>query len=137
MSTDRGIEYKISISGSGDTYTIYNLVAPQVYSSTEQIIGKWIDGSAIYRKVLPGTPSAQNSNVQHGITNLATPIKCYGFYKRNSDGCLEPMPGNYTNWECWMYDFNSTKLTLRFSNNAWNSGIASYVIVLEYIKTGS
>jgi len=131
MTVNHGITYKLTIVNG----TVAYLTSPEIYSTTEQIVGRWVDGSFIYRTVLIGTPSSQLSNVNHGISNLATPIKCYGFYKRNSDGCLEPMPGNYTNWECWMYDFNSTKFTLRFSNNAWNSGIASYVIIIEYVKT--
>lgn len=105
------------------------------YSSEEVPVGTWLNGQTIYRKVISGTPSVQSGNVQHGVSNFGAPINCYGFYKRNSDGAFEPMPGTYTNWECWMYDFTSTKFTLRFSNNAWNSGIAFYNIVLEYIKT--
>lgn len=107
------------------------------YSSTEVAVGTWLNGQTIYRKVISGTPSAQSSNVQHNVSNFGAPINCYGFYKRNSDGAFEPMPGTYTNWECWMYDFTSTKFTLKFSNNAWNSGIAFYNIVFEYIKTES
>lgn len=66
----------------------------KTYSSSEVEVGTWLNGQTIYRKVISGTPSAQNSNVQHGVTNFGAPINCYGFYKRNSDGAFEPIPRN-------------------------------------------
>ena len=52
----------------------------QIYSTTEQAIGTWIDGKTIYRKVVScGTlPDKTDKNVAHGLNNNSSrfPYKC-------------------------------------------------------------
>lgn len=84
------------------------------YSSTEVAVGTWLNGQTIYRKVISGTPSAQSSAVQHGVTNFGAPINCYGFYRRNSDNAFEPIPRNIYklgNLDIWLY-FNKVYIKI-------------------------
>ena len=62
------------------------------YSTTEQIIGTWIDGSTIYRKVVDlGTlVNANTKLVPSGITEQIYPIKVYGFAIKNAE--MFPLP---------------------------------------------
>lgn len=50
------------------------------YSTTEQIVGKWIDGKPLYRKVINfGTlPNNTTKNVAHGISNVDKTTRLYG-----------------------------------------------------------
>lgn len=65
-----------------------NIQGYEDYSEDEIVIGKWIDGKPVYRKVIkmPDQPS-KNASVIIDITNLniEKPIKCYGFCKINGN----------------------------------------------------
>lgn len=55
------------------------------YSTTEQVVGEWIDGKPIYQKTVDfgALPNATTKNVPHGISNLDYIIEVYGV---SSDG---------------------------------------------------
>lgn len=57
---------------NGNIYTGGEVHADVHYSTNEQIVGTWIDGSTVYEKVVDlGTlPNATTKNVAHGISNL-------------------------------------------------------------------
>ncbi len=105
------------------------------YSTTEQVIGKWLDNKPIYRKVLNiGTPSSQRTYPNHGISNLENVIKLYGFcYTDGSTRQIIPM--TYTNWEIFAYDITDTVFTLNFSANQWSANPTNVYVVFEYTKT--
>ena len=120
-----------------DTYTCnyINELGLGEYSTTEKIVGKWIDGKPIYRKVLNvGTVTAQKSYISHNIANLGKLVNLYGTFNRN-DNAQQTMPGNYTNWETYLYDVTSTEISIYFSNNQWNRNPYDIVVIIEYTKT--
>ena len=103
------------------------------YSTNETRIGTWTDGKPIYRKVisigtLPGSSGAKNT--AHGISNIGTLIRIYGF--AYSGGTRFPLP--YTT------NVNSNNIAL-YANNTnvivevgqSRSGYTAYAI-LEYTK---
>ena len=55
-------------------------IAKEVYSTEEQVVGTWIDGKPIYRKVIDcgALPNATAKEIPHGITNLDMIINMYG-----------------------------------------------------------
>lgn len=120
-----------------DTYTCnyINEARLEEYSTTEKIIGTWIDGKPIYRKVLNiGTPSDKRTYPTHGISNLENVIKLYGFCY--TDGTArQTIPMTYTNWEIFAYDTTDTIFTLNFSTNQWNANPTNVHIIFEYTKT--
>ena len=120
-----------------DTYTCnyINELGLGEYSTTEKIVGKWIDGKPIYRKVLNvGTVTAQKSYISHNIANLGKLVNLYGTFNRN-DNVQQTMSGNYTNWETYLYDVTSTEISIYFSNNQWNRNPYDIVVIMEYTKT--
>ena len=120
-----------------DTYSCnyINELGLGEYSTTEKIVGKWINGKPIYRKVLNiGTVTSQKSYITHNIANLGKLVNLYGTYNRN-DNAQQTMPGNYTNWETYLYDVTSTEISIYFSNNQWNKNPYDIVVIMEYTKT--
>lgn len=57
------------------------------YTTTEQIIGKWTNGSNLYRKVISfGTlPNNTTKSVAHNIQNLKRIVKLEGFAGSNQN----------------------------------------------------
>ena len=66
--------------------------AQNTYSTTERVVGKWIDGSTIYEKTVDlGTlPNVAPKTVNHGITNLDKVISIIAV--GNSDSPRIPLP---------------------------------------------
>lgn len=62
------------------------------YSADERVVGKWIDGSDIYEKVVDfgALPDTTTKNVTHGISNLDRIISFNGTAK--SGGTIIPIP---------------------------------------------
>ena len=105
------------------------------YSTEEQVIGTWINGKPLYRKVLNvGTVAEQKSYITHNIANLGKLVNLYGTCNRN-DNVQQIIPGNYTNWEIYLYDVSSTEVTIFFSDNQWNRNPNDIVVIMEYTKT--
>lgn len=52
-----------------------------VYSTNELVIGKWIDGKPLYRKVLSfgALPNNSTKSVAHNVSNLKRIVKLEGF----------------------------------------------------------
>ena len=74
-------------------------IAKEVYSTEEQVVGTWIDGKPIYRKVVDCGSLADTGikTIPHGITNLKIIIDirgvahCEGSYPQNL-----PLPFPYS-----------------------------------------
>ena len=109
---------------------------PTTYNSAETAIGTWIDGHTLYRKILTPTITSQTTYVQHGITNADVLVNVYGSFRRTNNLPIRNLlGGNYPNWESYVYDFNATTVTVKFSDNQYTNGISDLIIVLEYTKT--
>ena len=107
----------------------------QTYSTDEIVVGKWIDGKPIYRKVIDcgAMPNTGDKNVNHNIKNVSTFVKIYGFSVRNTDNASYPLPYTSTNSSQNMGIWATPILVgLRSGND--RSNCTAYVI-LEYTKT--
>ena len=112
-----------------------NDIRRSTYSTDEQVIGKWINGKPLYRKVLNvGTVAEQKSYITHNIANLGKLVNLYGTCNRN-DNVQQIMPANYTNWEIYLYDISSIEISIYFSANQWNKSPYDIVVIMEYTKT--
>ena len=112
-----------------------NTLLKDPYSTTETVTGGvWIDGKAIYRKVvaLSTKPNLSQVNNAHGITGIASKIKIWAHFN----------DGAYFN------SFDSSQNTsageesvfFEDTNVAWNSGfnrtaVTDAYAILEYTKT--
>ena len=74
----------------------YNLgnLGKEVYSTDETVIGTWIDGKPIYRKVIDfgALPNANTKSVAHNINDIKIFTKAYGIAYRDSDKINMPLP---------------------------------------------
>ena len=124
-----------SILGSGDLEEL------DVYSTNENVIGKWIDGSTIYRQViyvgaLPDMDSLTVSNTSIPIN--ADVIKIYGFCTKNTHSETFPIPFSWgsgtdiQNYVGLFYDYTNRRIYIR--TNRYMGTYNGYVII-EYIKT--
>lgn len=101
------------------------------YSTEEQVIGKWIDGKTLYRKVVHVDSLPQNINTKyqypHNINNLEELVKGIGIANRASDREKYQFPN--VNTELWI---DNTYIWLRTANDRSSY---SAEIILEYTKT--
>ncbi len=106
------------------------------YSTTEAIVGAWIDGKPIYRKVVnTGTlPNNTTKDVLHNISNLKRAIQVKGYAYRSSDNFTLPLPtasptasasiltGVYGNY-------------VRITTGTDRSGFTESYVAVDYTKT--
>lgn len=104
------------------------------YSTTEQIIGYWIDGKPLYRKVINfgNLPNATSKSVAHNISNLKRVIKMQGYAYSSQSGFDIPIP----------YTSNGYLISLRCDDTyvvvtpmTDQTSFDECYITLEYTKT--
>ena len=112
--------------------------AGEVYSTTERVVGKWIDGKPIYQKTVDcGVgPNTSSKSVSVGIENLdaVVDIKAIGIDNVNHSFAMIPYINDNTNPE--------RQLFVSFFNNAINIFGRQYdfsnfnlYVTLQYTKT--
>lgn len=102
-----------------------------IYSTEEKVIGKWIDGKPIYRKVLKGTTAEDTYATLGTIQNIDTLIDMRGVtgtsYKAGISWInLGVNPQQYRQ----VYVNGNTVGMVQHTNEA-----TQYIIILEYTKT--
>jgi hypothetical protein len=68
----------------------------KVFSTTETLIGVWINGKSVYRKVIDvgSLPNNTTKNVPHGITTIEELVDVYG--TEENGGAWRPLPNSST-----------------------------------------
>lgn len=122
-------------SSQEDTYSCDYINKLNEYSEEETVIGKWIDGKPLYRKIIYANVPTANTNViiTHNL-NIDNLVKVYGNCDVNGGTTnLRPFPFIQivsTNAQGFtVYGASSNDLTLRAS---WNNNSAK--LILEYTK---
>lgn len=103
-----------------DSANSFNYGDPNEYSTTEKIVGSWIDGKPLYQKTIScgALPNTTITRLSHGISNLAKVIDIQGRSESTTSspairGINIPYAGNATekkSVECWV---EPTNLVLR------------------------
>lgn len=128
----------IIATNSSDISTLQTKVSNACdYSTTEKVVGTWIDNKPIYRKVINfgALPNNTTKNVAHNISNLGNVINIGGFIYNNNDVDFYSIPlqykGNDSNYnvECLV-----TATQVRMLANTDRSFYTAYVI-LDYTKS--
>ena len=134
MSVYRGQE-KVLNSITAVNKEAMKEIAKEVYSTEEQIVGTWIDGKPIYRKVIDcgALPNSTLKQVPHGISDIDAIVSFNGVtFAKNKTAT--PIPYVYTD------SINTVSLFLEGTNvciqtfGDKTSYINTYV-TLEYTKT--
>lgn len=130
---------KIKIESS--TYDIKDSTARDynIYSSTEKIIGKWIDGRNIYRKVVTynntstigATGVVTNITISESTPSIELLIDC----KLVKGGYNFPTLSGGANVErsTSVTQVTNTSINLRIINDTW--GAATWYIIIDYVKS--
>ena len=129
-----------------------NLISSENYSTNEEIVGKWIDGKPIYRKVIPISARTINYS-SNGWSLTAATISNFDKLIR-SEGTIITSSG--TRKPIGQNGWNALKANLSFINQFWievssNGNVYLYsvfgssngnsmviqdsYIILEYTKT--
>lgn len=129
ITLDTGGAYPSQIKYMSKTYGESNLIS---YSTTEQVVGTWIDGSTVYEKVI----SISNVSLSSGsyetvdtITGLDTIISCNGYVV---EGNLKYTLNDITLRV--IQDGTSVKL---YSPSGTTWTISSGAIIIRYTKASS
>lgn len=109
------------------------------YSTNETIIGVWIDGKPIYRKVIkitnPALSAITDYNHQIGNVDMLRPVEA--FVLRNIDNTIRTINVSYSTSTVFVQG-SKTNISYRIPTDLWNwiyqsSDLTLYVIV-EYTK---
>ena len=118
--------------------TLNDIPSPlDIYSTEEKIIGTWIDGKPVYRKVIDVGSGSGNFTHPHGISNLDIVVNAYGSFLQGGT-YREPLPkttfaNSSPSWSAHIDDFTNTTFSLHFGNGI---GTATKIfVVIEYTKT--
>lgn len=92
--------------------------ATNIYSTSEQAVGVWVDGKTIYRKSFTGTTSLPGA---HGITGLDSMLRIDAMVKDGS-GAWRPVPwtfnaGSYASVDPW-----NAGVSINSTNMSWQLG---------------
>ncbi len=107
-----------------------------IFSTAETIIGKWINGKSIYRKVIDfgALPNNTQKNLNHNISNVDIFTNVYGIAYTSGYVYTYPLPLMYKGSD---YNYNVelmvSKQSISMSSNTDRSALSAYV-VLEYTK---
>lgn len=104
------------------------------YSTTEQVIGKWVDGKPIYRKTFSfNLGSTINTWSTIGtIANIKLPIRFYGMFWNGTVNFS--IPRAYDNEDVTLYCDTGTKLFREQHNYSYANNLPVFAII-EYTKT--
>ena len=115
------------------------------YSTTETVIGTWIDGKPLYRKVIKVTSidSANNNyDVAISISNLNEIVNIGGVIKITGTNTYKPVTTIYTDnsnainsiFSFSVYAITNSYISLSYGN-WWKEIFDKAYIILEYTKT--
>lgn len=103
------------------------------YSTSEHLIGKWIDGSDLYEKTIDfgALPNATSKSVSSGLSNV-TMRRMWGVAEESGDSIPLPYHGMSGNTIRLYYDKSNNNVVVGATYNA--SGYTSSYITLQYTK---
>lgn len=108
-----------------------------VYSTDETVVGKWIDGKPIYRKVfeIGSLPNDTTISIPHGIKNLDTFTDKRASWYDSIDDRWNFDYRKDSNTVIISFNPNNTNLYIRATGTDWSRRTSKCTVTLEYKKT--
>lgn len=104
------------------------------YSTTEQVIGTWIDNKPVYRRILSQS-TASGANYQYLFNNVDTLISSIGFIKYDGSNARPiNMVGINQSNSFFRIDLANDTHSI-YANYSEDLRSKNYVLTLEYTKT--
>lgn len=128
---------KIIIQYTKTTDSLVSIGNDTDYSTTEKIVGTWIDGKPVYQKTINfTTPSSINTDSKIlTISNGETVIDFHGTISRNDGGCMH-LGSNYpSQGNSLFFTTNDSKIECYFRVSISTDTSRPAVITLQYTKT--
>lgn len=140
---DKNVYITVQYTKTTDSANSFNYGDPNDYSTTEKIVGSWIDGKPLYEKTIScGTlPNNDTKTIAHNVNNLKTIIKTEGFSVKTDGKTIyfpyyTPSSGN-----AFVEVAASTSTTsIRINTYGWDSsmGVTNFTttyVTIQYTKT--
>lgn len=106
------------------------------YSTDEQIVGKWIDGSTVYEKTFNvGTQSNADQSYNHNISNLGVLIDIKGSCTHSSDGLPLPYVALQGSYSIALGNVSSTQF--RIQRGSGLGTLSNIFVTIRYTKSSS
>lgn len=119
-------------------YCIKAVVAGEVYSTEERVVGTWIDGKKIWQKTVVTISPNTSSNgdfayktISHGITNIDKIVMSFGNVVTNTISLNMPAFVDLG----YKIKFNASKTEIVIANDATTWNDSDVYITLRYTKT--
>ena len=114
-----------------------NQINSNTYSTTETVIGKWIDKKPIYRKVINtgALPNATTNDIPHYINNIDKIKNIRGYAFRSSDNFTIPLPFSSPDNIIYSVSLGVLGNNIRISTATDRTAFAESYVILEYTKT--
>lgn len=121
------------VAGSGNWNT--DGVPTIHYSTSEQVIGTWIDGKPLYEITLNPTVNRGSNTLNHGIANFKECIRIFGKCKYNNTAEVLPLPYVSTNTQYVIACGNVTSTTYLVDVGNGFTTIQDCYVTIQYTKT--
>lgn len=109
-----------------------------IYSEEETVIGKWIDGKPIYRRVFPFTFVVNNmqiGNTSQSYLNLDSIVRIQGIMKNKTGSQTYPLPVYYNDRLHIHASYSAAGILLSTSSDDSVMIGGTGTIIFEYTKT--
>jgi len=120
-----------------DVITPLPSVAPKKegikYSTTEQVVGEWIDGKPVYQKTITGITGTGNSDVQHNISDIDTICNISGYVRWASGSVNMYAPIGFDNTTSYYFSAFVSETILYIRQKGYDA--KNYIITIQYTKT--
>ena len=124
------------IAGSG-TWTPQGISAHH-YSTSEHVVGTWIDGSTIFEKTMNPTCSVGDNTLNHNISNFGRLVSIEGVCKYNNGSEYLYLPYTSTSPLSYtIYISNVTNTTYKVGVGSGFSSIQDCYVTIRYTKSSS
>lgn len=122
-------------AGTGVSISGNTISAPVNYSTTEHVVGTWIDGKPIYEKTISLGSMPNTATVSKSIssTNINI-IKSFLYTYRSSDGTFIIWPDTSDNNFFARYVITDYGKNIKLTSNADRSAFNGY-LTIQYTKT--
>jgi hypothetical protein len=138
------VEYDLQseIGTERTEYTDFCVIGSDVYMPDEHVVGTWIDGKPIYRRVLKVSTSTLPLSINTGATNIDDLVtgKLQVKQSTSQDSSWRTVPWLYNaggyGTEAWCGGWYLAESGIIYVQAGTNlSSIQKYIVILEYTKT--
>ena len=106
------------------------------YSTDERVVGKWIDGSDLYEKIISAGALLNNSEktVDTGVTGIKEMVEISGVSINGTNNSTVPLPYVYPSGDISIY-YNGTSIIIKTTTD--RTSYTTTYVKIRYTKTAA